>query len=240
MTTPATTSTAVWDLPIRLFHWSLALCVLAAIATGLNGGNLIEVHGQLGIVILGLLVFRLLWGIAGSSTARFSQFYPTPSRVLDYREGRWHGLGHNPVGAFSVFALLGLLCIQVGTGLCANDDITFQGPLYRLVSESTSGKLSELHEGVFNLLLVLIGLHIAAIGFYRRFKQHDLLTPMITGSTTHSVAAGHTLRKAHPLAFVVAVALAAGVAWGIGSGWVTDHFAPPPVVEPANNTAPAW
>ena len=98
---------SVWDLPTRLFHWLLVLLITAAVISGKVGGGAIEWHGRIGIAILGLLAFRIIWGVIGSTHARFASFFPTPSSVRAYLQGRWQGVGHNPLGAFSVFGLLG-------------------------------------------------------------------------------------------------------------------------------------
>ena len=156
----------LWDLPTRVFHWMLVLCIVASFVSGKLGGNLIEWHGKIGLFIVGLVVFRLVWGLIGSTYARFSQFVPTPAKLKAYLRGEWRGVGHNPLGALSVFGLLALVGIQVASGLFANDDIAFFGPLYELVSKDVSNRLTGLHKLSSNLLLVLIGLHLAAIVFY--------------------------------------------------------------------------
>jgi cytochrome b len=161
----------LWDLPTRLFHWLLVLCIVAAVVSGQLGGNLIEWHGRIGLFIVGLVVFRLVWGLIGSTYARFAQFFPTPAKLKAYLRGEWRGVGHNPLGAFSVFGLLALVGLQVSTGLFANDDITFFGPLFALVSKDVSNQLTGLHKLSSNFLFVLIGLHLAAIAFYTRVKK---------------------------------------------------------------------
>ena len=107
------------------------------------------------MLILGLLVFRLVWGVLGSTYACFLQFFPTPSRIRAYLSGEWQGEGHNPLGALSVFALLGLLTAQVFTGLFANDDITFVGPLFELVNKAMSNRLTSVHQLISNVLIGL-------------------------------------------------------------------------------------
>ena len=114
----------LWDLPTRVFHWLLVICIVASFVSGQLGGNLMDWHGKIGLLIVGLIVFRLVWGLIGSTYARFSQFVPTPAKLKAYLQGEWRGVGHNPLGAFSVFGLLALVGIQVATGLFANDDIT--------------------------------------------------------------------------------------------------------------------
>ena len=171
----------LWDLPLRLFHWGLVMAVGTAIATGLAGGSWIEWHGRAGITVAGLLGFRLAWGLVGSETARFTSFVRGPRAIADYVRGRWRGLGHNPLGALSVLAVLGLLSAQVLTGLFGNDEIAFTGPLSHWVSDDTSVWLTGKHRllvwGVYALLL----LHVVAIAAYRVFKREALVPPMVTG-----------------------------------------------------------
>jgi cytochrome b len=169
----------VWDLPIRLVHWILA---------GLIPFSWWSVHNDhtgwhiwSGCAILTLLIFRLLWGFVGSSTARFANFVRGPRAVRDYLRGRWRGIGHTPLGALSVLALFGAVAVQVGLGLISEDeDGIYHGPLYRLVSIDASDKARDLHELWFNVVLGLIVLHVAAIIVYR-FRGKHLTKPMVTG-----------------------------------------------------------
>lgn len=224
----------VWDFPLRLFHWLLALSVLGSIITGEIGGNLIDWHGRIGALILGLLVFRIIWGFVGTTHARFASFFPTPAKIVAYLKGQWHGQGHNPVGALSVFALLGVLATLVGAGLFANDDIAFQGPLFTLVGKDVSDKLSGLHALAFNVLAFLLVLHIAAIIFYARVKKHNLVVPMLTGKVTVPKDQAVSVSKAGVLRFAVALAFAGVVVWGVSSG--VQQFAPASVA-PAPSTS---
>ena len=172
----------VWDLPIRLFHWLLVLCILGSFISVNIGGNAIQWHAYFGYSVLTLLIFRIIWGFVGSTHARFASFFPNKKSILDYLQGKSpRVLGHNPVGALSVFALLFVLCIQVTTGLFVDDEIAFQGPLAKYVSSSVSSFLSEIHEGNQVVILTLITIHIAAIWFYKKFKGENLIKPMISG-----------------------------------------------------------
>jgi len=172
----------VWDLPIRLFHWLLVVCITGSFVTINLGDEFIQWHAYFGYSILILLVFRIIWGFIGSTHARFASFLPTKTAIFEYLSGSSpRVLGHNPVGAISVFALLFVLSIQVFTGLFVDDEVSFQGPLAKYVSGSLSSLLSEIHEGNQVVILTLIAIHVAAIIFYKKFKGEDLIKPMISG-----------------------------------------------------------
>lgn len=225
----------VWDLPLRVFHWLLAVAVASAMLTGQIGGNLMIWHGRLGILIAGLIGFRLAWGLVGSTHSRFSNFVRGPATIAAYLRGSWHGLGHNPLGALSVLGLLTVLGLQASGGLFANDDIAFQGPLYGLVSKDTSDWMTGLHRKGFWLVLALVALHIAAIVFYTRVKGEKLVGAMLSGQkevADHHPAEAPTGGSAIALLFALAVGLAS--AWVASGAWMP----PPPAPEPA--AAPAW
>jgi cytochrome b len=175
----------VWDLPTRLFHWALVACVIGQIVTANVGGNWMNWHLRLGYTVLTLLLFRLVWGFVGGHWSRFSSFLYGPTTVLNYLRGRArpeHRVGHNPLGAFSVFGLLALLLLQVGSGLFSDDEIAFTGPLVSLVSGETVSMATSYHKNVGKIVvLALVGLHLLAIGYYRIAKKEDLVRPMIVG-----------------------------------------------------------
>lgn len=228
--TNATQAVEVWDLPLRLFHWLLVLGIAAAYITSELGGNVAEWHGRIGIFVLGLLIFRLLWGFIGSAHSRFSSFIPTPKAIVAYFRGEWRGAGHTPLGALAVYALLLAVGVQVGTGLFVSDDITFDGPLHNLVDRSTSDALAGLHARNFNMLLGLIGLHVAAILAYAIFKRTNLVKPMLTGKKELDEAPATTRAPAQPLRFIVAAVLSAGIAWAVFNvpAKLLPSAAPPP------------
>ena len=176
----------VWDLSTRLFHWILVLSVGFLIFSG-KTGNLFDWHQTAGIIVLALLLYRLVWGVFGSTTSRFSDFIYSPSKIIAYaknmfsRKAEPHA-GHNPVGGLMVFVMLGLLLAQGVTGLFSSDDILVEGKLYSLVDEDTSWWLTGLHHDLSEFLIPVLVLHILAIIFYRLYKKHDLLKPMFTGS----------------------------------------------------------
>lgn len=221
--------THVWDLPTRIFHWSLATLVAGAIVTGKIGGNAIIWHGRIGLALVGLVVFRLAWGFLGSTHARFANFLPTPTRLRAYLRGEWDGLGHNPLGALSVLALLALIGVQLATGLLANDDIAFQGHLAPLVAKELSDTLSSLHRLFINALIVLIALHLAAIMFYAHIKRENLVKPMLTGWKETAEAPKTPISGGGAPALIVALVLAFAAVYGSSGIWI----APPPVIEAA-------
>lgn len=219
----------LWDVPLRLFHGLFAAAVVAAIATGWVGGNLMVWHGRLGLLVLGLLVFRLIWGFVGSTYARWSRIITATFGVKAYLQGNWREAGHNPLGAFSVLAMLLLVSFQVGSGLMATDDIAFQGPLHAAVGSDTSSTLSGLHRQAKWLLLGLIGLHLAAIGYYTLVMRRSLLRAIITGRAQREHPAQQDARGGSLPAAVLAIALGAGCVWGVQA--VGDWLRPEPAAE---------
>ena len=170
----------MWDLPVRIVHWLLA--ALIAFSWWSVSYHHTDWHIWSGIAILTLLIFRLLWGLFGSSTARFAHFVRGPKHVLRYIRGEWSGIGHTPLGALSVVALFAAVAIQVGLGLVSQDpDGIYFGPLARLVSSDTSDQTRDLHEAWFYVVLGLIVLHVAAIVYYRVVRGRRLIKPMVTG-----------------------------------------------------------
>lgn len=215
----------LWDLPTRLFHWFLALAIVAASVSGQLGGGLMTLHGRIGLAVVGLLAFRLTWGVVGSTYARFGQFFPTPARIRAYLRGEWQGSGHNPLGALSVFGLLGVLVAQAATGLFANDDIAFTGPLYDLAGKARSNGLTAIHHLLSKIVYVLVALHLAAIAFYAFARKQNLVRPMLTG---RKAGAGEPARGGGAVALAVALAVAAVAVHGARGGWMPPPPPPPP------------
>jgi len=211
------TATRVWDIPTRLFHWLLVGLFAFSWWSGETGH--MDWHRQSGLIVLALIVFRLLWGVIGGSTARFARFVRGPRTVLAYLRGQGTATaGHNPLGGWSVLALLGLLAVQVVAGLFAVDvDGLESGPLSDYVSFEAGRTASHIHHLCFDGLLALIALHIAAIAFYR-VRGRNLIKPMLTGSDSALDPAAAPLVPAGIVRFVVAVAVAAALAWWIGKG----------------------
>lgn len=217
----------VWDVPTRLFHWALVVAIVGAFVTEKTGA--IEWHGRIGLTILGLLVFRLIWGFFGSTYARFRTFVAGPQTILSYLRGEWTGLGHNPLGALSVLALLGTLAVEAGSGLFASDDIAFTGPLAHLASDAVGSSLTKIHHAAQNVLIALLIAHVVAIAYYVRVKRKNLVQPMITGWQR---AEGEHAKGGGLAVFFVAVAVACTAVYA-ASG---EDKPPAPVAK----AAPAW
>jgi len=214
----------VWDLPTRLFHWSLALAVVGSLITGQVGGNAMLWHTRLGLAVMALLLFRVVWGFVGGHWSRFASFLYGPRSVMAYLRGDSgpsgrYDIGHSPVGALSVFALLGMLAIQVATGLVADDEIATTGPLNRFVSSTTANIASDWHEEAGKtVLIVLVLAHVAAVLYYLRRKRRNLIAPMIRGDRplpegTPASADGVGQR----VAALVVLSTTAALAWWVGS-----------------------
>lgn len=177
----------VWDLPIRLFHWALTLAVVGLVVTGKVGGNAMPWHFRIGYVVFALLVFRVVWGFAGDRWSRFASFAYPPSALVRYlrrpRDGDAFDVGHSPLGALSVWALLLFLCAQVATGLVAFDDVVqIGGPLNRFVSDATGALALWYHKQVGQrVIIALVLLHVGAVLFYLLKRRRNLIAPMWHG-----------------------------------------------------------
>lgn len=182
----------VWDLPTRVFHWSLVLCTLGLAASGLIGGSAMFWHLRLGYAVLTLLMFRLVWGLVGGRWSRFGAFIYAPRSIINYLRGKGkpeHSIGHSPIGAGSVFAILAILLAQVGSGLMSDDEIAFAGPLTSFVSNATVGLATNYHANIGKwLLLALVILHVSAVLFYL-WRKDNLISPMVHGDKELRLAA---------------------------------------------------
>lgn len=185
--TTATTSVKIWDLPTRVFHWTLVFGMGFMWLSAELGGLWMDWHTKVGEFMLALILFRIIWGFVGSETDRFTAFVKSPATAIHHlkemkAEGTAYHAGHNPLGAWMVVFLLGGVLLQATAGLFANDDILVEGPLYGLVSESTAKVLNGLHKFWFNILLLAAVVHILSIGFYKIRKRTNLIKAMVSGS----------------------------------------------------------
>lgn len=219
----ATSPVRVWDLPTRVFHWALAATVIGAL--GCAWADAMVWHVRLGFLALTLLAFRLLWGVVGGRWSRFTSFVYAPGTLWRYLRGQSRpdeqlDVGHTPTGALSVFGLLAILLAQVGTGLVADDEIAFVGPLNRFIAAETAHGATSWHKtwGQW-IILAMVLLHIAAIVWYRVKKRVDLVRPMIDGDkplpagTPASADGGR--QRVLGLALLLASAALAGWVWGL-------------------------
>ncbi len=174
----------VWDLPTRIFHWSLVLLLIGSVVT--VNLHRMQLHALFGYAILTLVIWRLLWGLLGSENARFAHFVKGPGRVLGHlghiiRRSPDRETSHNPLGGWAVVVLLLLVGVQATTGLFANDDVLFRGPLFRFVGKAMSDRITSWHFAIKDVLLIAVGLHVAAALFYRFALRHRLVEAMVTG-----------------------------------------------------------
>lgn len=206
--------TRIWDLPTRLFHWTLAASVAGLFATGTLGGNWMEWHLRLGHLVLALLAFRLLWGFVGGRWSRFSSFLFTPARTVAYWRGQTTAqdhIGHNPIGALAVWAMLLLLTVQVLSGLGSDDEIAYAGPLTRYLHSETVSFLTGYHHDIGKLLLLgLVALHLLALVYYQVVRKLGLVKAMFTGDkpiASPASADGPAQRLLAAVLFLCCVAL---------------------------------
>jgi cytochrome b len=189
----------IWDLPTRGFHVLLALCVAGLIATGELG--VMQLHFWLGYAVLTLVLFRLVWGFVGGHWSRFINFVPTPAKLRAYVQAirtqqAPRSIGHNPLGAVSVLAMLSVLLVQVFSGFISDDEVASTGPWTAFVPSDWVEIATEYHSEVGKvILIVLIVLHVGTVVYYKRIKHDDLITPMLTGDkvlTTETQASRDT------------------------------------------------
>jgi cytochrome b len=223
---PGLRAVRVWDLPTRVFHWTLVGCVFASFVCVKIAGNAMIWHTRLGYAVFALLAFRLLWGFAGGRWSRFASFVYSPATVMRYVRGECRGeehvdVGHNPLGSASVFALLLFLALQVASGLFADDEIATTGPWIKFVAGSTSQWLTTYHKTMGQWVLVtLVALHVVAIVVYRVRLRKDLVGAMVSGDKLlpADVPASADSHGTRALAVVLLTACAAVVACLVSLG----------------------
>lgn len=199
----------LWDIPTRLFHWGLVICIPLAWWSAEEENY--SLHEWVGYTVLVLVVSRILWGFVGSQHSRFSDFLAGPVKVTAYlRHGASDSAGHNPLGGWSVVVLLMLVLAQAVSGLFNSDDILFNGPLYYAVSDATTGLMGTVHDLAFDGLLVMVGLHILAVLYHQFVRREKLLPAMVRGRAEGREG----LAPAAPLwRFLVILAITACALW---------------------------
>ena len=174
----------VWDMPVRFCHWGIVALIIALYITAKSGN--MEMHALWGKLLLTLIFYRMCWGFIGSETALFEKFLCNPFELWAYLRGKLMAprYGHNPLGGWSIMAMLAVLAVQAILGLCSRDDVLFEGPIVKYLGEHISNRITHLHKlDFYFVLLPLIALHIGAVLYYYYVKKRDLISPMITGET---------------------------------------------------------
>jgi len=179
----------VWDWPVRVVHWAMVLLLVVLLVTVQIGNGAMAWHMRAGEAMLALVLFRLLWGFAGTRHARFSSFLRGPRAVIAYMRSvftphRELHIGHNPLGGWMVVALLLALLLQAATGLYTNDDVLTEGPLVRLISKDLSDAISSFHRRNAWIVVALASAHIGAVFFYLLALKENLVKPMLDGAKT--------------------------------------------------------
>ena len=222
----------VWDLPLRLFHWLLVLCVCGSYATAKAGFNWTKFHFWIGYVTLGLVAFRIIWGFVGPRHARFSSFVAGPSRTLAYlrtllKRDSPPTMGHNPLGGLVVIVMLLMLGAQATAGLFLIDNTeVWMAPYYPAVSGETASALGKFHHLNFDVLFWVISLHVLAIIYYKVFKRQSLVMPMITGRKSAQLVPTHlAIESSQLLKSIIIAALCAGAVY-----WLIASAPPPPEI----------
>lgn len=221
----------VWDLPTRLFHWLLVAILIFQYASAEIFDNAIQWHFYSGYFCLGLILFRIVWGLVGSYYARFSQFIVTPQHAIAYMRAKntKHYLGHNPAGAYSVILLLSLVLTQAVTGLFISDDIFSNAPYYDVLPKAWEDAANFIHHRGFNIILAAVALHIGAIAYYKIKHKQNLLSAMISGykSVNHAPVSPNEQKPVNAstnwFLFMICIAISAVTVY-----LIVDVFAPIP------------
>ncbi|MCU7553800.1 cytochrome b/b6 domain-containing protein [Alteromonas sp. ASW11-19] len=210
----------VWDLPTRLFHWLLVAALSAQYVTAEWLDDAMQWHFWIGYFVIGLIVFRIVWGLVGPAHARFSNFITGPVAVWRYLKTLPDAsapahVGHNPLGGWFVIIMLACVALQAVSGLFMTDDVFLDGPYRHLSSEPTLQLMNTLHHTVIDILLGVIALHIAAIAFYALYKRQSLTPAMVHGKKTTRTGgiSSSRLWRALLIAIVVGVTVYAAIFW---------------------------
>jgi cytochrome b len=209
----------IWDLPTRVFHALLVMAVIGLVITGEVGGDAMRVHFWLGYAVLTLVFFRVGWGFFGGHWSRFVHFVPKPAQLISYLQAlrnkqAVHHVGHNPLGALSVIAMLGILLLQVLSGFMSDDEISNAGPWTSLISSNWVEWATEYHGDVGKaVLLCLIALHVMTVLYYKYGKKDDLISPMLHGDK--NVPEGTPTSRDSLTSRLFAIGVLVGCAYGV-------------------------
>jgi cytochrome b len=212
----------VWDLPLRLCHWALTVAVGGSFVT--HWIDAFAWHARFGYATVVLVTFRIVWGFVGPAHARFGDFVRGPRAAWTYARGLFakggtgeppaHVAGHNPLGGWMVLLLLALLLVQSLAGLFANDEIMNTGPLYGYVSGERSDAISTLHAKLSDVILVAVGVHVAAAFYYLLVLRDNLIAAMVTGYK-RGLPPDAAIRSQRVAVAAVIVAAASGALWWV-------------------------
>lgn len=206
----------VWDLPLRIFHWAFAATIIGCWATHELGSDYIDWHMQLGYIAIGLVLFRIIWGVVGTKHSQFKHFMVGPQSVISYlKSEKPTSAGHNPLGSLMVVGMLILVVLQSISGLFVDDEIFTTGPYFNALGDSVDELMNTIHHNSFDVIGIAIMLHIGAIIFYQKIKKQNLVKPMITGYKSSSdVNETEEIRDSRiMLAIVIALICTAFVYW---------------------------
>jgi len=207
----------IWDLPLRLFHWLFALTIFGCWGTHELGSDYIDWHMRLGYLALALLMFRLIWGVVGTKHSQFRHFMCSPQTIIHYLRSNLpqEPPGHNPLGSLMVIAMLGLVLLQVVSGLFVDDEIFTTGPYFNTLGGEFDALMNAIHHNAFDFISVAVVLHVVAIIYYQRVKQKNLTMPMITGyKSQFEVRPNEAIKSSRiVLALIVAIVCAGFVYW---------------------------
>ena len=232
----------VWDLPLRLFHWLLVISFALAYVTAEISGLWLVWHEMIGMLIISLILFRVLWGFVGSEYSRFSHFFPTPKRLKQFFLTDESPVGHSPLGALSVFALLLVVFSVACLGLFSlNDDAEFYGPFYDLVNAEWVERLTIWHSQIFDVSLIFIFLHVLAIIFYLFYKKKNLIYPMITGVLDVSGELIRSpVRQGKKIYLFLSIVFSIFIFWIIQSGFLVIWILPDSLNPIQEISSPSW
>ena len=203
----------IWDISVRIFHWTTSGLISYQLFTGLSKEGPSDTHITIGYCVLGLVLFRMLWGFWGSITARFSSFLKSPSSIINYfikNQRTKPTFGHNPLGGYAVAAMILSIVVQVTSGLFCDDDLMLSGAFSHLTSDGFTSAANLVHAINSKVLLALILIHLAAITWYQLVKKQNLIKPMVTGYSTDTkiTPGGREVKEQPKRAFFLAAASA--------------------------------